>query len=181
MIIHQLSVRHDERQDRLLWRLNTKEGQEYQFWLTRRMLTRLLPVLNQALLKLQATEPGLASSDTVSLQMLRDFKRENLMAHADFKTPFVPGTMEMSLGPLPMLVTEARLSMETPGSLGLVLEEKMGDQGKSCQLTLASDLVEGLLLLTQQALQSADWSVPFHGSLPAERLADASSVQPYKH
>jgi hypothetical protein len=37
MNIHQLSVNHDERQDRLLLRLNTQDLKEFRFWLTRRM------------------------------------------------------------------------------------------------------------------------------------------------
>ncbi len=158
MSIHQLSVSHDERQDRLLWRLNTVQGEEFQFWLTRRMLTRLLPALNQALLKLHASAPELAASDTVSLQMLREFKRDKLLAHADFKTPFVASAQSRPMGQEPLLVTDAHLSLHAQTGLGLVLEEKSGQSVKSCQLNLSTELVEGLLVLTQQALQSADWS-----------------------
>lgn len=183
MSIHQLSVSHDERQDRLLWRLNTLDGQEFQFWLTRRMLTRLLPALNQTLFKLHAAQPGLAASDTASLQMLRDFQRENLMAHADFKTPFASSAKEKPLGLEPLLVTDARMSLRAQGGLGLTLEEKNGEQCKSCQLTLSGDLVEGLLLLTQQALHSADWALPALDSAPATDSSgkDAPTVPSYKH
>lgn len=183
MSIHQLSVSHDERQDRLLWRLNTLDGQEFHFWLTRRMLTRLLPALNQTLLKLHATAPGLAASDTISLQMLRDFRRENLMAHADFQTPFSSGAKDKPLGQEPLLVTDAHMSLNAQGGLGLTLEEKNGEQCKSCQLTLSGDLVEGLLLLTQQALQGADWALPALESAPAAGPSgqDASAASGYKH
>ncbi len=185
MSIQQLSVSHDERQDRLLWRLNTSDGQEFQFWLTRRMLTRLLPALNQSMLKLHASEPGLAASDKVSLQMLRDFKRENLMAHADFKTPFAAGTKGTPLGQTPLLVTDAHLTLDAQSGLSLVLEQKVDDSAQTCQLSLSGDLVEGLLMLTHQALHSADWALPpvdgeshAHSSNPEGRAANA---QPYKH
>jgi len=115
MSIHQLSVNHDERQDRLLWRLNTLAGQEFQFWLTRRMLARLLPALNQSMLKLHASQPELATSDTTSLQMLRDFRRENLVANADFKTPFASAPKETPLGQAPLLVTDAHLTLDGQG------------------------------------------------------------------
>ena len=185
MSIHQLSVSLDERQDRLLWRLNTLDGHEYQFWLTRRMLLRLLPALNQSLLKLHASDPGLAASDTLSLQMLRDFRRENLMASADFQTPFASNTTDKPLGEVPLLVTDAHLSLDAQGGMGLVLEEKTGEWVKSCQLKLSGDLVEGLLLLTQQALQSADWALPAGEGQPdsgaqADELA-ASQGPSYKH
>jgi len=185
MSIHQLSVSHDERQDRLLWRLNTLEGQEFQFWFTRRMLTRLLPALNQSLLKLHASAPGLAASDTISLQMLRDFQRENLMANADFKTPFAAGAKGNPLGQEPLLVTDAHLSLDEQGGMGLVLEQKIGDQCKSCQLNLSADLVEGLLLLTQQALQNADWALPaiegVHSEASDPDGATSATGQAYKH
>lgn len=185
MSIQQLSVSHDERQDRLLWRLNTSDGQEFQFWLTRRMLTRLLPALNQSMLKLHASEPGLAASDTMSLQMLRDFKRENLMVHADFKTPFAAGARGTPLGQEPLLVTDAHLSLDAQGGLSVVLEQKVGDSAKSCQLSLSGDLAEGLLMLTQQALHSADWALP---AVDGESAAPspspegtAAATQTYKH
>lgn len=185
MSIHQLSVSHDERQDRLLWRLNTLEGQEFQFWLTRRMLARLWPALNQALLKLHASAPGLAASDTIALQMLRDFKRDNLMASADFKTPFASGAKEKPLGQEPLLVTDAHLSLDAKGGMGVLLEQRWGNQCKSCQLNLSVDLVEGLLLLTQQALQSADWGLPQPESVPSKAAGPAEAgpadAQPYKH
>ena len=185
MSIHQLSVSHDERQDRLLWRLNTLDGQEFQFWLTRRMLTRLLPVLNQSMLKLHATDPGIAASDTISLQMLRDFKRENLMAHADFKTPFASGAHDTPLGQAPLLVTDAHLSLDAQAGMSLVLEQKIGDHTQSCQLTLSGDLVEGLLMLTQQALQNAEWALPpIEGESSARQPtqeAPPATTPSYKH
>ncbi|MBD8050872.1 hypothetical protein [Limnohabitans radicicola] len=185
MSIHQLSVSHDERQDRLLWRLNTLDGQEFQFWLTRRMLTRLWPAMNQSLLKWHASAPGLAASDTISLQMLRDFKRDNLMASADFKTPFASGAKEKPLGQEPLLVTDAHLSMDPQGGMGLLLEQKIGEHCKSCQLNLSVDLVEGLLLLTQQALQSADWALPTTEGVASEAASPAEvtppTAQSYKH
>lgn len=186
MSIHQLSVSHDERQDRLLWRLNTLDGQEYKFWLTRRMLTRLLPALNQSLLKLHAAEPGLAASDTVSLQMLRDFRRENLKASADFKTPFATSNQQNPLGQDPLLVTDAHLSLNAQGGMGVVLEQKTDNSVKSCQLNLSADLVEGLLMLTQQALQSADWALPAITSAHSSETTTQETGTPptppqYKH
>ena len=55
MNIHQLSVHHEERQDRLLLRLNTKDQQEFRFWLTRRMTLRLLPAIEKTAVRLGHT------------------------------------------------------------------------------------------------------------------------------
>ena len=70
MNIHQLSISHDERQDRLLLRLNTLAGEEYRFWLTRRMVILILPALTQMLARLEAAQPGLAASDAPAQHLL---------------------------------------------------------------------------------------------------------------
>jgi hypothetical protein len=58
MNIHQLSVNHDERQDRLLLRLNTQDQQEFRFWLTRRMTLRLMPAIEQSAVRLKRRNPA---------------------------------------------------------------------------------------------------------------------------
>jgi len=68
MQIHQLSISHDEVQDRWLVRLNTQDAQESRFWLIRRMPLRLLP----SVLRLEAAQPGVAASD--GLQTLSRLK-----------------------------------------------------------------------------------------------------------
>jgi hypothetical protein len=66
MNIHQLSVSYDERQDRLLLRLNTQDRQEFRFWLTRRMALRLFPAIEQSVQRMEASQPGVAAPDTSS-------------------------------------------------------------------------------------------------------------------
>ena len=57
MNIHQLNVSHNDRQDRLLLRVNTQTAEEFRFWLTRRLTLRLLPALQQALGRMESTSP----------------------------------------------------------------------------------------------------------------------------
>ena len=45
MNIHQLSVSFDPLQDRVLLRVNTTTREELQVWLTRRMVSHVLPIL----------------------------------------------------------------------------------------------------------------------------------------
>ena len=76
MNIHQLSVNHDERQDRLLLRLNTQDLKEFRFWLTRRMSLRLMPAIEQSAERLEAAQPGVAVTDAPSQQLLSELKRD---------------------------------------------------------------------------------------------------------
>ena len=41
MNIHQIQMAYDQRQDRILLRLSTREHTEFRFWLTRRFVKRL--------------------------------------------------------------------------------------------------------------------------------------------
>ncbi len=87
MNIHQLSVSYEERQDRLLLRLNTQDHQEFRFWLTRRMSLRLLPAIDQSVARLEASQPGVAAPDTTSQKMLSDLKRDAFLQKDDFSVP----------------------------------------------------------------------------------------------
>ena len=51
MDVHQLSIAFVAEQDRLLARVNTREGQELQFWLTRRIALGLAPLMDRLLIE----------------------------------------------------------------------------------------------------------------------------------
>ena len=61
MNIHQMSVNYAERDDRLLLRVNTQDGQEFRLWLTRRMTGRLLPHLQACVVQIETRNPQPAS------------------------------------------------------------------------------------------------------------------------
>jgi hypothetical protein len=183
MHIHQLSVSHDDRQDRLLLRLNTQDSQEFRFWLTRRMVTRLLPAIGDSLVKLEAIQPGVAAADANSQRILTEIKREAFLQNADFKTPYTSDPGLCPLGSEPLLVTDAQLSLQPNGSLQVVFQEKNGDSVQSCHLNLQAPLVHGLIHLVHQTIAKADWgltdAVLLDSSSPG-LLSDTRPV-PYKH
>ena len=183
MQIHQLSVSYDEIQDRLLVRLNTQAAHEFRFWLTRRMVLRLLPTMDQTLSRLEAAQPGVAASNHNAQQILADIKRDAFLKNADFKTPYSGNAEQLPMGPDPLLVTDVQLTMLAHGNLVVVFQQKIGGSVKSCQLKLQVQLVHGLIHLLKETLVKATWEmaapnvtsskVP-HGSLPMD-----STV--YKH
>jgi hypothetical protein len=183
MHIHQLSVSHDDRQDRLLLRLNTQDSQEFRFWLTRRMVARLLPALGHSLVKLEATQAGVTATDAHSLQILTEIKRETFLQNADFTTPYTSRPGPCPLGSEPLLVTDAQLSLQHNGSLQLVFQEKNGDSVQTCHLNLQAPLVHGLIHLVHQTIAKAEWGLTdavLPETSPPEWLADTRPA-PYKH
>lgn len=158
MNIHQLSVSYEERQDRILLRLNTLDKQEFRFWLTRRMCLRLMPAIDQSVVRLEASQPGVAAPDPTAQKILTEIKREAFLEKADFSTPFEAKAVQRPLGEEPMLITDAQLSLQSAGGLLVTFREKSTDgQVKSCQLNLQASLVHGLVHLIQQALAKAEW------------------------
>jgi hypothetical protein len=91
MKIHQVSVTYVAEQDRMLVRINTTDAEELRFWLTRRLLVGLWPLMNQALaVQLSVPEspaPGVTTGEGMR-RMLADFRKDALKAQADFSTPY---------------------------------------------------------------------------------------------
>ncbi len=162
-------------------RLNTQAGQEYRFWLTRRMVTRLLPVLGQTLGRLESGQAQVLAPDTASRTLLTELKRDEFLTKADFKTPFVEQAQELPLGDEPMLVTDVQLQLQGTGLL-ITLEDKGSAAGLAhrCQLHLQATLVHGLVHLIEQAASAADWQLP----QDKDTAAGVSSEEPasaYRH
>lgn len=177
MNIHQLSVSYEERQDRILLRLNTLDKQEFRFWLTRRMCLRLMPAIEQSVVRLEASQPGVAAPDPSAQKMLTEIKREAFLEKADFSTPFEAQAMQRPLGEEPMLITDVQLSLQKGGGLLLTFHEKSADaQVKSCQLNLQASLVHGMVHLIQQALVKAEWG--FVTSEKSTSTTEPAAVMP---
>lgn len=183
MQIHQLSVSHDEIQDRLLVRLNTQNSHEFRFWFTRRMALRLLPAMNQSLSRLEAAQPGVAASDEQAQQILTDIKREDFLKSADFATPYAAVPQQLPLGPEPLLVTDVQLSVPSHGSLEVIFQQKAAGAIQSCHLHLQAPLVHGWIHLLRQTMAKAEWnsSAPqaaVHGGPAFSAQSDKTA---YKH
>lgn len=161
MNIHQMSVNYAERQDRLMLRVNTQDGQEFRLWLTRRLSSRLLPHLQACVMQLETRNPQVMVSDPAAQHMLTELQRETFLKKADFKTPFTSETPTLPLGEEPILVTDVQLNVNVSGTLNVVFQDQSGEgaSGRSCQLSLQSSLLHGLLHLLAQALQQANWRI----------------------
>jgi hypothetical protein len=181
MNIHQLSVNHDERQDRLLLRLNTQDLQEFRFWLTRRMTLRLMPAIEKSAKRLEAAQPGVAVTDAPSQQLLTELKRDAFLKKTDFATPFENRATHWPLGAEPLLITDAHLTIQPNGALEISFEDKSGPaQARTCQLHLQISLVHGMVHLIQQAIEKAEWG-SLGSSAKAPDTGPATSTEPPRY
>jgi len=183
MNIHQLTVHYDERQDRLLLRLNTQDQQEFRFWLTRRMTLRLMPAIQQSTLRLEAAQPGVAATDAPAQQLLTELKRDAFLRQANFATPFEDHATQWPLGSPPLLISDVHISIQPGGALDIAFEDKSDPaQVRSCQLHLQVGLVHGMVHLIRQASAKAEWGSLGIPAITTEANPVATSEPPrYTH
>ena len=178
MGIHQLSVVYDEVQDRLLWRVNTHEAQEYRFWMTRRLMLRLMPHLKNHWVQAESRQAGLSTQPPATQHLMADFQRQAFLEKADFKQPFAPAQVPsaLPLGEAPMLVTEVQITPQAGQQVQMMLHHKLpgATQVQSAQLMLGSELLQGLLHLSEAAMRQAEWLTP--ETAPSDRETDTHSA-----
>lgn len=164
MGIHQLSVVYDEVQDRLLWRINTHEAQECRFWMTRRLMLRLMPHLKNHWVQAESRQAGLSTQTPATQHLMADFQRQAFLEKADFKQPFAPAQAPsaLPLGEAPMLVTEVQITPKGGQQVQMMQHHKLpgATQVQSAQLMLGSELLQGLLHLSEAAMRQGEWLAP---------------------
>jgi hypothetical protein len=166
MKIHQLSVKFILAQDRILMRINSREGQEWQMWLTRRLSLGLLPLLaNKAQAQLneqvqnKRENPEHDSGDALVNQrerLVESFQHEAGAYEADYTTPFAEPALK-PIGDLPLLVTDIELDLIDSDLLSMHLIENLDGNSRNVQLSMDSQLSHGFLRLLMQAIQAASW------------------------
>ena len=166
MNIHQVSVSYVQEQDRLLLRINGKEGGELRAWLTRRLALGLMPVLNKTageqMAKATSAGPSAASLEDKRQQMVAAFEKEVSLRKGDFETPYLSQAhppVDVPIGPEPLLVTEIKITQMGNGQLRLQLFEKFPGQesNRNFQVMMDAPLSNGLLQLLHQGLQQSRW------------------------
>jgi hypothetical protein len=192
MNIHQVSVSYVQEQDRMLLRINSKDGHELRAWLTRRLTIGLLPVLNRTaaeqIKKVAAPALPAASLDEQRQQLVVAFEKEAALRQGDFATPYSPPQTPPAAQPLgaePLLLTEIKITLLDQGQLQLQLFEKFAgkDSPRSMQLMMDPQLTNGLLQLLHQGLQLSHWLdtppvLAAPAGLAAPALPDASDTAP---
>lgn len=166
MNIHQVSVSYVQEQDRLMIRINGRDGGELRAWLTRRLALALLPVLDKTAAdqtrKVAAPQEAATSLDEQRGQLLTTFQKEATLRSGDFETPYrdQPGPPpDVAVGPEPLLLTEVKVTLMGNGQLRLQLFEKLPGQPtvRDFQVMMDPQLSNGLLHLLHQSVKLSQW------------------------
>ena len=172
MDLRQISVSFEQEQDRLLLRILGTTGSQTQVWLTRRLMLRLWPVLQQ-LVTQHSAFPAVSPQAILTpeaRQMLTEEARGKAVRQADLSHPYREEEVSASpLGAEPLLAVQADLGA-LPGGRYRLGFRKADQQG--FELELDGELMHVLMHLLERALRAAEWGV-----VPPEAEANAGPGQ----
>lgn len=136
-------------QDRVLFRFNTSEDQEFSFWLTRYVLKGLLQGAQQLTVQAlaQMHPPQVA-------QVMQSFQQASVIQQLNFQETFQTAK-EKPMGETPLLVTGLMLN-QTGDEVTLKFEL---ESGKSVQVQMNPTVLNVMLALLDKLQGIAQWGV----------------------
>lgn len=150
--LRQIQVGFDAEHDRLLLRVNTSEKAELRFWLTRRIVKRLWPLL---LGSLRSNEDVVTQPTPERREAVLAFRHEGALSKSDFTQRFSEERACTPLGEEPILATRARLDRAgTQHRLAL-----HPTKGQGVTLTFEEPVMHSFCELVRRAVRAADWDL----------------------
>ena len=158
-------------QDRVLFRFNTSQDQEFSFWLTRYVLKGLIQGAQQVAAQAleQVHTPQVA-------QVMQSFQQASVTQQLNFEETFQVAK-EKPMGEAPLLVTGLLLNQQ-----GEVVTLKFDlESGKSVQVQMNPSVLQVMLALLDKLQAAAQWGVGFDVELANGANGSHESVPPLMH
>lgn len=173
-MITQLNATYVPLEDRVLFKFNTSDSNEFRLWLTRNMVREIMSVCSVAAVKAQELQHPVAQAQSIA-----EFKQQAVEQATTF-TEYKPADT-CPLGEAPVLVSRLQMRIEGPQYvlvLGLVI-------GKDLTLRMNEDLLAKTRLLLNTIQEKAQWGVvlnaqPALTAEPAGKEAALPNATPTK-
>ena len=151
--LSQIQISFAPVEDRLLLRIATDDDNEFRFWLTRRYVKLLWPVLGQMLV----VHPSVGTATSTQAQdAVIEFQREAALATADFDSEFNNAPKQLPSGESPLLLVRVQ-HKRNPSSAAVLCLHPTNGQG--IEFALEPQLLHSLRALLQDGLAKADWDL----------------------
>lgn len=159
----QFSASYVAAQDRLLLRIRSSDEAEFRFWVTRRYLALLWPLL----MKMADDFSARKTTDPLTRNTLAELAHGEALSKADFGSAYREGSI-YPLGEEPVLLGRVTVKPLQGGAQTLTL---LPQEGQGINLDLDEKLVHVLARLLQQAAVAAEWALslditPGTGTMP---------------
>ena len=150
--LHQLTMSYSPEEDRILFRLATKDSKEYKMWLTRRFITVLWGALRQTFEK---NEELAQFVDKDVQDAVLAMKHQEALQGTDFETPPVEDAVDATSNTGPLLVTGGKVH---PGEnvTGITFHTS---NGSDIRFNLNEQLMHAFCHLIVTTTMKADWKL----------------------
>jgi hypothetical protein len=149
--LEQFSASYDAPQDRLLLRVRSSDDAEFRFWITRRYLALLWPLL----MKMADGFSARKATDPATRSTLAELAHGEALSKADFGSAYRDGS-RYPLGEDPVLLGRVTVKPLQGNTQTLTL---LPQEGQGINLDLDERLVHVLARLLQQAAIAAEWAL----------------------
>lgn len=150
--LEQFSASYDSTQDRLLLRVRTTDDAEFRFWLTRRYLELLWPILMKIADVFNSRK---ALDNPMARGVLAEMAHGEAVGGANFTTRYQGGT-QFPLGEEPILLAKISVHAKEGNTQTLTL---LPHEGQGLNLELDEKLVHVIARLLQEAANGAEWGL----------------------
>ncbi|MCB1645078.1 MAG: hypothetical protein KDI36_06475 [Pseudomonadales bacterium] len=148
--ISQMQMLYIPEEDRILFRVNSVDRQEFRFWITRRYAILMFRVLKEH----WDSDPDISVQATPEAkEALRNFKQEQATSGADFSKEFADQPAEMPLGEEAKLAFKLTYNIQGQNML-LGIEPQTG---KGISMTINRSINSSLTQLLRAAVSKAEW------------------------
>ena len=172
MTIHQMQIRPDEQEDRLVLRLSTTDAAEFRFWLTRSFVKKLWGML----IKMVEWDKAVRQQvDAAARQTVLEIQHQGYAEQGDFSRGFEEIPRKFPLGEAPVLLATAKGVRRDDGLYVLSL---FPARGQGLDMTLDMRLLHIFGKLVSDAVARADWdlNLDLTGKKPAQPAQPESSA-----
>ena len=169
MSIKQFNGEWVAQEDRILFRFNTTEGQEFRLWLTRHIVKNFLE--GSQTLGVQALEK---THPPEVAQAMQEFKQQSVAQQLNFAATYEPQT-QLPLGDAPALVTGLRITLQAPQ----VAVDFETNQGQMVHLNINEGLLHTMVGLFDKLQALAHWGL--QASAAPTPTASPGSTAPLMH
>jgi len=151
--LHQIQIQFVPREDRILLRIKTTDKSEFRFWMTRRYVKLLWPVVVKML---EADQQIQLQEDQAAKSAVLSFQHEKALQESDFSTQFAEDSSNLPLGETPVLLARIQLKRRDDGGNLLCMHP---EKGEGVELGLNEVLLHSFSKLLTDAVSVSAWDI----------------------
>lgn len=172
MSIKQFNGSYMPNEDRLMFRLNTSEDDEYRFWFTRRVTLFILAATEHLVeKKLEQTHEKPAA------KAIAQFQQESVKEQTKFTADYIPAS-KYPIGADPVLVMDVKCAMMQVENVDVLSMDLVMPGGSNLNLKLTIPILQAMRLLLERFAQQANWGQLQLNVAPQAAPAEAAKAEP---